>query len=138
MELEKKGRGTWTEKRRGAWHGICILWHESGYKRNSPENAADRRRDKRYNNKKREIKKLFSDIINVFLFNRIQVVKENELEDVILHYHYKVDKGKLPFYDTLYDVICGATADDKLFVTLDMYPYGFLSKQQAIYISGYP
>lgn len=38
---------------------------------------------------------VFADIINVLLFNGKQVVKENELEDAVVRYHYKADKGKL-------------------------------------------
>ncbi|MFG6329225.1 MAG: transposase [Lachnospiraceae bacterium] len=38
---------------------------------------------------------VFADIINVLLFNGKQTVKENELEDAIVRYHYKADKGKL-------------------------------------------
>jgi len=37
-----------------------------------------------------------------------------------------------PFDDTLYDVIIGPTADDKLFNTIDMYNDGYLSTEQAI------
>lgn len=45
---------------------------------------------------------------------------------------YRTQEGTLPFDDTAYDVICGPTADDKLFATLDMYSDGLLSKKQAI------
>jgi len=38
---------------------------------------------------------VFADIINVLLFNGKQTVKENELEDAIVRYHYKADGGKL-------------------------------------------
>ncbi len=38
---------------------------------------------------------VFADIINVLLFDGKQVVRENELEDAIVRYHYKADQGKL-------------------------------------------
>jgi|GEM_PF-2422905 len=38
---------------------------------------------------------VFADIINVLLFNGEQIVKENELEDAVVRYHYKADEGKI-------------------------------------------
>ena len=38
---------------------------------------------------------VFADIINVLLFNGEQIVKENELEDAVVRYHYKTDEGKI-------------------------------------------
>lgn len=38
---------------------------------------------------------VFADIINVLLFNGKLTVKEDELEDAIVRYHYKADQGKL-------------------------------------------
>ncbi len=76
-------------------------------------------------------------IVNVYeadlsLLNVKQLLADEEWLDYVVF--YRTHEGKLPFDDTLYDVICGPTADDKLFVTLDMYSDGFLSKQQAIHI----
>ena len=80
-------------------------------------------------------------IVNIYeadlsLLNVKQLAADEEWLDYVVF--YRTHEGKLPFDDIPYDVICGPTADDKLFVTLDMYPDGFLSKQQAIHISGYP
>ncbi len=42
------------------------------------------------------------------------------------------DFSNVPFDDNKYDVIIGPTADDKLFVTIDMYCDGLLSIEQAL------
>ncbi len=38
---------------------------------------------------------VFADIVNVLLFNGKRVVKEDDLEDAVLRYHYKADDSKL-------------------------------------------
>lgn len=56
---------------------------------------------------------------------------EEWLDYVIYNRTHEVDQ---PFDDTVYDVIIGPTADDKLFATIDLYSDGIISKEKAIEI----
>ena len=76
-------------------------------------------------------------IVNVYeadlsLLNVKHMAADEEWLDYVVF--YRTHEGEIPFDDIVYDVIYGPTADDKLFVTLDMYSDGFLSKKQAIHI----
>ena len=65
---------------------------------------------------------------------QVKILKANDEWFDYCIYHRLEKQTQKPFDDSLFDIIIGPTANDKLFLILDMYMDGLVSKEHAIHI----